>query len=131
MTNAERATLTAIHRWGRTNGWRPGPRGWENPECTFAIEPCDGEVVVWWLSGGNGPAPLSCRYILVESVVQAIDLLVVYGYLPPMWSSAFALAEAKHAEVIETLEQRIAELTSMLEHATPNSAFAAAMGYLR
>jgi hypothetical protein len=114
-SRSERVLLANVHRWARTNGWRPGPRGWENPERTFAIEPRDGEVVIWWLSTtANGPAPwrtsplASCRYILADSAVQAIDLLVVYGYLPPLWSSAYALAVGRYSEQIEALEEDLA-----------------------
>ena len=102
---SERHLLAAVHRWARTSGWWYGFYGWVEPEGAYALDirAASGEVAVWRM----GPAGLVERYIRAESVVQAIDLLVVYGYLPPMWSSAYGLAEDRYREQVETLTEEL------------------------
>lgn len=111
---SERHLLAALHRWARTNGWRCGCYGWMNPTREFALDARgdSGTVAVWKLTpDADGP-----EYIDAGSVVQAVDLLVAYGYLPPMWSSAYALAEEKWREQVETLEEEVARVATVPAH---------------
>jgi len=148
-TRSERHLLASLHWWGRHNGWRRLDEGWSNFELfssdtgVVAVRPwvVDGDVYgveVRKARAGDDPA---CDYgwwppnqIRADSVVEAVDLLVAYGVLPPFWSSAYGLAEDKCQEEIQLLGARVHELESMLAAADSDagrSAYAAAMEYLR
>lgn len=113
-SRSERHLLAALNRWARTNGWSRTSAGWLNTDRSVRIDPRpDGVVVLtvderrWW----------NPRNIAAESVVQAVDLLVVYGYLPPLWSSAYALAVERYTEQIEALEADLDRKDSYLRSA--------------
>lgn len=105
-SRSPRHLMAAIRRWARSAGWRPTFNGWENPDQTVAIDPRDSEVRVCTREPGRGLWGM--RYIQAASVREAVDLLVVYGYLPPLWSSAYALAVERYTEQVESLEEEIA-----------------------
>jgi hypothetical protein len=120
-SRSERHLLAGVLRWARTHGWRRGKCGWVNGaddeatiNVTWSTSPLGwsaGEIGIARnadrLSMG-GPVWSCTTWIRVASVVQAVDVLVALGILPPLWSSAYALAVDRHTELIEALEEELA-----------------------
>lgn len=103
---SQRHLLAAIHHWAREAGWTPGFWGWMNPDRTLAIEPRAEaqEVAVFLLNPSGSPTGHRPKYIRAETVRQAVDLLVAYGYLPVFFSSAYG---QKYREQVEALERAV------------------------
>lgn len=117
INRTDRVLLASVHRRAREHGWRRGRYGWQNGDDATAT------MLVAWHR--NDPYPLGLSWavnrfgdgspcwsigsrIRVESVTQAVDVLVALVGLPAWLSSAYALAEDKYAEVIEALEEELA-----------------------
>lgn len=116
-SRSPRHLMAALHRWMRSNGWQVGSYGWINgipSEATVSVNwtlDTLNTVDIAWVTGrhASGKPVWSCStHIRVESVVQAVDVLVALGVLPPLWSSAYALAVERYTEQVESLEEEIA-----------------------
>ncbi len=139
LSASDRRLLAEVHHWARVNGWSPRSRGWTNPDDTTAVTWDEGEVRVWRRQRPNLYPTWPTMYP-VESIRQAVDLLVALGILPAELSSVYAEGyvcgevEARMAAdaEAEALRARIAELENMLAAAdSSGDAFAVAMDYLR
>lgn len=105
LRRSERHLLAAVHGWARTNGWYVQTGGWICPEQKVLVN--------WWydeltiVHQAVGDTKQRRRDILVDSVRQAVDLLVVYGVLPAFFSSAYGLGEDRYREQVETLTEEL------------------------
>jgi hypothetical protein len=135
-SRSERHLLAAVHRWARLNGWRRGKFGWVNgADDEATINVTWSTTPLGWSAGEigiarnadrlsmGGPVWSCTTWIRIASAVQAVDVLVALGILPPMWSSAYALPVERYAEQVESLEEEIERLkqhvTYLLEHGSP------------
>ncbi|WP_346536991.1 hypothetical protein [Micromonospora sp. DPT] len=87
---ADRQLLADVHRWARTNGWNWHECwGWVNApyasEATLAVEWDDAGV----LTIRRGPVVFRPTRYDVDSVRQAIDMLVALDILPAHLSSQY------------------------------------------
>lgn len=91
MNPGDRALLTRVHRWLRRNGWQASMPGWSDGRGR------DATVRVTWAEGmvrvtrrdAAGLWPQYPRVYPVDSVREAVDLLVAAGVLPAELSSAY------------------------------------------
>ncbi|MGW3608980.1 hypothetical protein ACWD6N_03675 [Micromonospora sp. NPDC005163] len=91
----DRQLLVEVHRWARANGWNWHECwGWVNAryasEATLAVGWDEGTVTV-----RSGVVLLRPTTYPVDSVTQAVDMLVTVGVLPAHLSSAYRAAVAR------------------------------------
>jgi hypothetical protein len=130
LTVDEIALLREVARWRRANGvsyfqWRPGCRigvftEWYRYDGrkreTLSYEPgsesrCPQVVVTHAYYGGED------KVLPVETVTQAIDVLVALGYLPQRFSSAYRAGWNASGSLIGVGNDVIADLEAKLEPA--------------
>jgi hypothetical protein len=91
----ERVLIAAVSRWAHENGWERGVLAeWYHS--------ADGLIDVSWGFGTRGSLSIAIRetcfgpYLVdvdipgVASVQRAVDVLVAFGVLPPVFSSAYS-----------------------------------------
>lgn len=121
--DTDRTVLSGVMRWARSNGWSPRwperrrermwtwvnaswPYGGRPPEDATRVVLDGRSLHVEHFKGRTGWRASSSW--VPTSAVQAVDALVTLGILPPMWSSAYALAVERYTEQVESLEEEIA-----------------------
>lgn len=119
---SERHLLAAVHRWARTNGWqryRGLVFGWQNGDDATATvlitwQPDDPYPlgISWAVGRFDDGSPLwACSStVRVDSVTQAVDVVVALTDLPAWLSSAYGLAEDRYREQVETLAEEAERL---------------------
>lgn len=121
VTVSDRRLLAAVHRWARTHGWCSQWSGWSDgygTDSTIRVGWAEGVVQVSRREGRHGFPVWPTEY-RVGSVVQAVDVLVALGVLPPFLSSAYGLADDKHREEIAQLDAEVNRLTAQLYYSRP------------
>ncbi len=123
VRTSELSLLLKVVRWGHANGWHfctMGLRhveqfgGWENQDNIVrvgVVDPHLGELVVYEREGrSDGTWSGYAHRYCAGSVQDAADFLVACKVLPAYFSSAFALADAKHEDRAAALEAEILRL---------------------
>jgi hypothetical protein len=133
---SERHLLAAVHRWARTNGWRINwTFGWVDgalADATVNVKWSDREIGIVRAIGRlstSRPYWSNTTWIRIRSTVEAVDVLVALGILPPFLSSAYAMAEDHYREQVEALTEdaarqaaHIREMESTLRFAEQKTA---------
>lgn len=101
-TAADRLLLAAVSRWGHDTGWERDvlPEWYHSRDRLTNVawgHGTDGALHVKVLVSKYGPYLLDVDIPDVGSVRLAVDLLVAFGVLPAMFSSAFAAGMAAGA----------------------------------